>query len=229
MKLAFVVNRIETEQAERIAQIADRVGEQSAEAIDRALRNNTAEAIGALDQATERSAAAGREMMRQLRDQLAKVNELTGNLENRIAHARDRATEDVDSDFSRRVALISESLNSNAIDIIDHIAPIVGDRSHSTPGMRCIDLRRIRVTGGYLLSGNGADSLHIDFFTTLPGFHSHCVSQTRSALLHQGDDVIGILLRKSSRYVYRHKTPMRLVDPANSLELSLKRLRLVGS
>ena len=118
---------IETEQAERIAQIADRVGEQSAEAIDRALRNNTAEAIGALDQATERSAAAGREMMRQLRDQLAKVNELTGNLENRIAHARDRATEDVDSDFSRRVALISESLNSNAIDIAKALSTEVTD------------------------------------------------------------------------------------------------------
>ena len=45
-----------------------------------------------------------KEVMRQLRDQLAKVNELTGNLESRIAHARERATEDVGNDFSRRVA-----------------------------------------------------------------------------------------------------------------------------
>ncbi|MEX0341626.1 MAG: ATPase, partial [Erythrobacter sp.] len=106
---------IETEQAERIAGIAEKVGEQSAEAIDRALREHTKEAITSLDLATERSAEAGREVMRQLRDQLAKVNELTGNLENRIALARERASEDVDNDFSRRVALITESLNSNAI------------------------------------------------------------------------------------------------------------------
>ena len=53
----------------------------------------------------------GSGITRQLRDQLAKVNELTGNLESRIAHARERATEDVDNDFSRRVALITESLN----------------------------------------------------------------------------------------------------------------------
>ena len=53
----------------------------------------------------------------QLRDQLAKVNELAGNLERRVAHARSRAEEQVDHDFARRVALITESLNSNAIDL----------------------------------------------------------------------------------------------------------------
>jgi hypothetical protein len=65
--------------------------------------------------------------MRQLRDQLAKVNELTGNLENRISHARERASEDVDNDFSRRVALITESLNSNAIDIAKVLSTEVTD------------------------------------------------------------------------------------------------------
>ena len=118
---------IETEQAERISGIADRVGEQSAQAINKALREHTEEAIASLDRATERSSEAGREVTRQLRDQLAKVNELTGNLESRIAHARERATEDVDNDFSRRVALISESLNSNAIDIAKALSTEVTD------------------------------------------------------------------------------------------------------
>ena len=54
---------------------------------------------------------------RVLRDQLGKVSELTSNLEMRVAAARERAEEQVDGDFSRRVALITESLNSNAIDI----------------------------------------------------------------------------------------------------------------
>ncbi len=121
------LSAIETEQSDRIARIAEKVGSQSAEAIDRALAEHTEEAIANLDAATNRSAEAGREIMRQLRDQLAKVNELTGNLESRIAHARDRATENVDNDFSRRVALITESLNSNAIDIAKALSTEVTD------------------------------------------------------------------------------------------------------
>lgn len=121
------LSAIESEQATRIARIADKVGEQSAEAIDKALREHTEEAITALGEATARSAEAGRDSMRQLRDQLAKVNELTGNLESRIAHARERASEDVDNDFSRRVALITESLNSNAIDIAKVLSTEVTD------------------------------------------------------------------------------------------------------
>ncbi|MBX7481198.1 ATPase [Qipengyuania qiaonensis] len=118
---------IETEQAERIKSIAENVGAQSAEAIDKALREHTEEAISSLDRATERSAETGREVTRQLRDQLAKVNELAGNLESRIAHARERATEDVGNDFSRRVALITESLNSNAIDIAKALSTEITD------------------------------------------------------------------------------------------------------
>lgn len=118
---------IETEQADRIAGIAASVGEKSAVAIDKALSEHTEEAIAKLDQATSRSSEAGREVTRQLRDQLAKLNELTGNLENRIAQARDRAEEQVDSDFSRRVALITESLNSSSIDIAKALSTEVTD------------------------------------------------------------------------------------------------------
>ncbi|MFA6220418.1 MAG: ATPase [Erythrobacter sp.] len=118
---------IETEQSDRIARIANRVGEQSTDAIDKALAAHTEQALARLDEATARSTEAGREITRQLRDQLAKVNELTGNLESRIAHARERAMEDVDNDFSRRVALIAESLNSNAIDIAKALSTEVTD------------------------------------------------------------------------------------------------------
>jgi hypothetical protein len=52
-----------------------------------------------------------------MRDQLAKVDELAGNLENRVTRARERAEEDVDNDFARRTAIITESLNSTSIDI----------------------------------------------------------------------------------------------------------------
>jgi uncharacterized phage infection (PIP) family protein YhgE len=110
-----------------VGALADRLGEESAAAIDRAMRMRMAEAIGQLEQAAGHAAGVSREAAIQLRDQLAKVNELTGNLERRVAHARARAEEQVDNDFARRVALITESLNSNAIDIAKSLSTEVTD------------------------------------------------------------------------------------------------------
>ncbi len=128
-KARNALTAIETEQADRIARIADSVGEKSASAIDTALAEHTENAIAKLDDATGRSSEAARQVAGQLRDQLVKLNELTGNLENRIAQARERAHEQVDSDFSRRVALITESLNSNSIDIAKALSSEVTDTS----------------------------------------------------------------------------------------------------
>ena len=97
--------------------LSERIGEQSAEAIERVIRLRATEVLGELEQAAAHANGVGREAARQLRDQLAKVDELAGNLESRVAQARERAEEQVDNDFARRVALITESLNSNAIDI----------------------------------------------------------------------------------------------------------------
>ena len=108
---------IEAMSAQSISALAGRIGEESGAAIDAALRDRAAQIAGQLEQASAKAAGASREAAVQLRDQLAKVNELAGNLERRVAHARSRAEEQIDHDFARRVALITESLNSNAIDI----------------------------------------------------------------------------------------------------------------
>ena len=86
-------------------------------AIVRVLQGRGAELVARLEEAIDSAAAASRETAIQMRDQLAKVDELAGNLENRVARARERAEEQVDNDFARRTALITESLNSAAIDI----------------------------------------------------------------------------------------------------------------
>src|SRR5690606_6862250 len=70
---------------------------------------------------------ASRQAAIQLRDQLAKVDELAANLETRVVQARERAEEQVDNDFARRMALITESLNSNAIDIAKALSTEVTD------------------------------------------------------------------------------------------------------
>jgi len=111
------VTGVESMSAEAISALAGRIGAESGAAINAALRDRATQLAGQLEEASAKAAGASRDAAMQLRDQLAKVNELAGNLERRVAHARNRAEEQVDNDFARRVALITESLNSNAIDL----------------------------------------------------------------------------------------------------------------
>lgn len=135
---------IEEMSATAIRSLAARLGDESREAIDKAMRARAAEVAGQLEQATAHAAGVSREATVQLRDQLAKVSELAGNLERRVAHARSRAEEQVDNDFARRVALITESLNSNAIDIARAMDVDVSDTSWASylKGDRGIFTRR---------------------------------------------------------------------------------------
>jgi hypothetical protein len=111
----------------RLAAISEKIAKESAEAMDGVLDASAGEAIGRIRSASEEAARTSRETMRQLRDQLARVDELAGNLESRVARAREQAEEQVDGDFSRRVALITESLNSQSIDLTKALSTEVTD------------------------------------------------------------------------------------------------------
>lgn len=113
----------------RIAGLAAKLGRDSKAAVAGVVEEQAAEIAAMVERAVSRAADKGRETSLQLRDQLAKVDELAGNLENRVARARERAQEQVDSDFARRVALITESLNSTAIDITKVLSIDVADTS----------------------------------------------------------------------------------------------------
>lgn len=118
---------IEDEQAGRINRIADTIGSRSAEQIEKALAERTENALAELDEARDRSNQATRDMTQHLREQLGRLNELTVNLESRITSAREKATDTIDGDFARRVALITESLNSSSIDIAKVLSSEVTD------------------------------------------------------------------------------------------------------
>ena len=118
---------LEDNQGERVASLAAKIGEESARAIDHAIESRTDNAVAKLDDATARSTDASREAIGNLRDQLARVHELTGNLETRAARAREQVEEQVDNDFSRRMALITESLNSHSIDIAKALSTEITD------------------------------------------------------------------------------------------------------
>ncbi len=138
------VAAIGTMSGSAIAELASRIGEESSTAIDNAMRARVAEVAGELELAAAQASSVSRDAAVALRDQLAKVSELTGHLEQRVAHARARAEEQVDNDFSRRVALITESLNSNAIDIASAMDSEVTDTAWSSylKGDRGIFTRR---------------------------------------------------------------------------------------
>ena len=118
---------IEDEQAGRISSIADSIGARTSEQIEQVLAERTETALAELDEARNRSNRATRDMTQHLREQLGRLNELTVNLESRITNARDKATDKVDGDFARRVALITESLNSSSIDIAKALSSEVTD------------------------------------------------------------------------------------------------------
>jgi hypothetical protein len=121
------VGAIEEEGAQRVSALAARLGTDSAASIERAMRNQTAEIAGHLEQSAAHAAGLAKEAANQLRTQMARVDELAGNLERRVEEARARAEEQVDNDFARRVALITETLNSSAIDIAKALDADVGE------------------------------------------------------------------------------------------------------
>ena len=148
---AAVLADLEDGQASRITSLAERIGDESAAAIDRAIAARTQAALSHLDEATARSSEASREALANLRDQLARVHELTSNLETRAARAREQVEEQVDNDFSRRMALITESLNSHAIDIARALSTEVTDTAWASylKGDRGVFTRRaVRLIDG---------------------------------------------------------------------------------
>ena len=123
------VGAIEQQGADAVQTVATRLGSEAGAAIEQTIRLHMAEVGGRLEQAAAHASGVSREATVQLRDQLLKIDELIGNLEARVAQARARAEEQVDNDFARRAALITDSLNSNAIDIAKALDTDVSDQS----------------------------------------------------------------------------------------------------
>ncbi len=120
-------NALEDGTREKVGVLAATMSKDAVAELERSLRTETAETVGKLEQAAAHASGVGREATVQLRDQLSKVNELTLNLEQRIARARELSEETVGNDFARRMALITDSLNSNAIDLAAAISTDVTD------------------------------------------------------------------------------------------------------
>ncbi|NML94202.1 hypothetical protein [Novosphingobium olei] len=110
-----------------VSALAARLGQESQAAIVKVLQGRGAELVARLEEAIDTAASASRDTALQMTEQLAKVGELATAMEDRVARARERAEEQVDNDFARRAALITESLNSTAIDITKALSADVSE------------------------------------------------------------------------------------------------------
>ncbi|MGB3796979.1 MAG: ATPase, partial [Alteraurantiacibacter sp.] len=141
---ASVLENLRGEQTEAVTALAQQVAEASRNQLAGAMRRHAKETIEELEQATDRADDAGRETAELLREQLASINELAANLEQRVEQAREKAEEQVDTDFARRMALITEALNSSSIDIAKAFDNDIADTqwAHYLRGDRGIFTRR---------------------------------------------------------------------------------------
>ncbi|HWU02924.1 MAG TPA: ATPase, partial [Novosphingobium sp.] len=121
------VRGIEAQGAARIEALADRLGEEGGAAIAAAMDRQIQHISPRIEQAATHAAAISQQATEQLQAQISAVNDLAGHLEARVDAARTRAEEQVDNDFARRAAIITDALKSAAIDITRALGEEVTD------------------------------------------------------------------------------------------------------
>jgi hypothetical protein len=107
------------------------LGEASREALQQAVSDTVERQMAELSAVSERALAAARRASERLTRQMVSLGETTATIEARIDEER-REREQKDSEtFSRRVALLIESLNSTAIDVTKILSNDVTDSAWS--------------------------------------------------------------------------------------------------
>jgi hypothetical protein len=113
--------------AEVVPAAALALGEQSKVALADALTSGVEAQMAAIAETAERSVATAQKVTDRLMRQLLTISETSAALEARIAEAKEDAERSDQSNFARRVALLIESLNSNAIDVTKILSNDVTD------------------------------------------------------------------------------------------------------
>jgi hypothetical protein len=110
-----------------LADIGERLTEQNKALLAGAIDAQLAGLGSAVNDAITRNLTLSEEATQRVSAQLQSVNELTANLEQRALAARERFDGIDDEAFARRVALLTESLNSAAIDVAKILSNEVTD------------------------------------------------------------------------------------------------------
>lgn len=155
-----------------IAGSTDSFEKMSEEALDRIINDKIASIAPKLEQAVSSAVATTQSTAAHLTDQLAAIEAMTTKLEQRILFAKEKAEQSSDENFTRRVAQLTESLNSISIDVgkilsndvtdTEWAAYLKGDRGIFTRrAVRLLDGREVReILAQY--SGNDEFREHVN-------------------------------------------------------------------
>ncbi len=112
---------------DELAHVAERLTEQNRVALAEAVDNQIASMNDVMQSAMQRNLELAERSTERLGEQLGQLDEMAGNLEQRIADSRE-SFEGIDDDsFARRMVLLTESLNSTAIDVAKILSNEVTD------------------------------------------------------------------------------------------------------
>lgn len=106
---------------------ADKFEQVSEEALDRIIDEKIGSIAPKLEEAVSNAVATTQSTASHLTSQLNAIEEMTTNLEQRILFAKEKAEQSSEENFTRRVALLTESLNSTAIDVTKLLSNEVTD------------------------------------------------------------------------------------------------------
>ncbi|AMO71497.1 hypothetical protein AZE99_06195 [Sphingorhabdus sp. M41] len=144
----------------------------SEEALNRIIDDKIASIAPKLEQAVSSAVVTTQSTAAHLTEQLAAIEDMTTKLEQRILFAREKAEQSSDENFTRRVAQLTESLNSISIDVgkilsndvtdTEWAAYLKGDRGIFTRrAVRLLDNREVReILAQY--SGNDEFREHVN-------------------------------------------------------------------
>lgn len=99
----------------------------SGEALNKIIDEKISSIAPKLEDAVSKAVATTESTAGHLTAQLAAIEDMTTKLEQRILFAREKAEQGSDENFTRRVALLTESLNSTAIDVTKLLSNEVTD------------------------------------------------------------------------------------------------------
>lgn len=112
---------------EELANVADRLIEQNKAALGKAVDDQIAAMNNVVSEAVERNIKLSEDAASRVAAQLGQLDEMTSNMEQRIADGKENFDAVGDDSFARRMVLLTESLNSTSIDVAKILSNDVTD------------------------------------------------------------------------------------------------------
>ncbi len=169
-----------------LSEIGDRLSEQNQSLLSGAVDKQVQTLNAAMSEAITRSLHLSEQTTQNVADQMRSINEMADNLERRLADAREQFDGLDDEGFARRTALLTESLNSAAIDVAKILSNEVTDTAWAAylKGDRGVFTRR-----AVKLLDSGESKIIAQHYDEDPEFRNHV-----NRYIHDFESMMRVLL-----------------------------------